>query len=589
LADDYLRTQGSFIRALYDQDITDKADLASTASGKGAALVGINDAGGYLIATQMEAAIQELAKSNAFNLKSMFLAIGDGTTDDWAALQSFLTYAETHGGRYYLPKGKYRTTKTLKIGHNFTTARVIEIFGDGQGWVSNGAGQTDGSLIAGDTGALVLDLSGANTLYLHDFGIVCGTVTPSTCGIMTQRVASDLFIQRNRMARVGIAINTASGSNLVGTPTTSSAGGVTTVTGFTSTSAAGSIAFLNKRGEHWEYDDCDFYGDNPVILDGASNFSVAATGYTIENEAYPTTGATTTLHGFKGGFLQSTLNDCLTLNVASMITGDLMYFAAVNGKGAVSGAAANEVYLRSPTMEAAFGSAADSLGYFAKFLSDCNTWELGSVRTNGSISSTCKALYSAPGALINSKVSFGNANFGKLADGTLPGAVLKNVELFANPSTMSVGYTLASTATNVRVRQQTDEQQPTLALTAAGWGQASTVQRVVTTKDGRLVTVQFYFQTTLSGAASGSTDIALTGLPYTSLNLSNVFSASGLGVFNGITKAGYTTFGALVTPNTTQITFQAAGSGVAASTVKTNDLVAGLFFVTGTVTYLTSP
>ena len=526
-------------------------------------------------------------KTALVNAKS-FGAVGDGSTDDYAALQSWLTYLQTNGGRGYLPQGRYRVTQTLRIGKNSTNAKVIEIFGDGQGWVSNGTGQTNGSLIVGDTGALVLDLSGANSMWFHDWGIVSGTINPSTCGMMVQRVASDRFVQRMRLERIAVAIATAPTANTVGTPTVSSAAGLDTVTGYTGTSAAGSIAFLNKRGEHWTYRDCDFYADNPVILDGASNYKVSATGYTLDNEAYPTLGATTTLHEFSGGFYYSTLNDCMAFGAANMLTIDTAYFSAVNTKGAISAFATNEVYIRAPAMEAGFGSSSDLLGYFAKFITDCNSWDIGSIRSNASASSTCKALYSAPGALINSRVIFGSSWFGKLADGTVPGAVLKNVDLIVNPSTFTNTYTLATTATNVRVRKQDDEQAPTLTLVATGWTQASTQQRVNVTKNGRLVTVQFYFQTTLSGASGASADVVLTGLPYTAVTQANYFGAQGLAFFSQITKAGYTQFGAYVGSNSNQITIQCSGSGVASTTLKNVDLTAGVFFIGGTVTYQTS-
>jgi Major tropism determinant N-terminal domain/Pectate lyase superfamily protein len=546
---------------------------------------GFLPAGTGVVATTVQAKLRE----DAISAKA-FGAVGDGVVDDYAALQAWLTYAQNNGGRYFLPKGRYRTTQTLKIGYNFTTPSVIEIFGDGQGWVADGTGETNGSLIVGDTGALVLDLSGANTMWFHDWGIVSGTINPSTCGMMAQRVASDRYTQRMRFERVAIAIATAPSSNIVGTPTVSSAGGVSTVTGYTGTSAVGSIALLNKRGEHWTYKDCDFYADNPFVLDGASNYKTSATGYTLENEAYPTLGGTTTLHDFVGGFFYSASKDCVVFGAANQITMDTPYFSVVDGMGAITAFATNEVYIRAPAMEAAFGSTSNLLGYFAKFLSDCSSWDLGSVRTNATAASTTNALYSAPGALINSRVVFGNSWFGKLANGTIPGAVLKNVELIVSPgSGYTNTYTLATTATNVRVRQQTDEQAPTLTLVAAGWTQASTQQRVNVTKDGRLVTVQFFFQTTLSGASGASADVVLTGLPYTSVNQSNYYGAQGLAFFSQITKAGYTQFGAYVGSNSSQITIQCSGSGVAGTTLKNTDLTAGVFYISGTVIYQTAP
>jgi parallel beta-helix repeat protein len=85
LADDYFRTHGAFIRALYDQDITDRADLASTASGKGAALVGYLPAGTGAVGRLLQDKVRDIVIS----AKDQGI-VGDGTTDDTTALGNLL-------------------------------------------------------------------------------------------------------------------------------------------------------------------------------------------------------------------------------------------------------------------------------------------------------------------------------------------------------------------------------------------------------------------------------------------------------------------------------------------------------------------
>ena len=56
-----------------------------------------------------------------------FGAVGNGTTDDTAAIQAAINYlattssaSATGGGTVYIPAGKFRITSTIKIGHGIT-------------------------------------------------------------------------------------------------------------------------------------------------------------------------------------------------------------------------------------------------------------------------------------------------------------------------------------------------------------------------------------------------------------------------------------------------------------------------------------
>ena len=74
-----------------------------------------------------------------YNVKS-FGAIGDGTTDDTAAIQAAVDTASNDGGRVYLPAGRYRTTGPITATWTATPATglparplLTEIYGDGPG------------------------------------------------------------------------------------------------------------------------------------------------------------------------------------------------------------------------------------------------------------------------------------------------------------------------------------------------------------------------------------------------------------------------------------------------------------------------
>lgn len=121
-------------------DFALRADLASTASGKGAALVGFLGFGSVVstlsaLATSagasllgwIQAGTGAVARSISSRLRDVvsvkdFGAVGDGTTDDTAAIQAAINAVLAYGGAYcvalYIPPGKYKLTATININVN---------------------------------------------------------------------------------------------------------------------------------------------------------------------------------------------------------------------------------------------------------------------------------------------------------------------------------------------------------------------------------------------------------------------------------------------------------------------------------------
>jgi hypothetical protein len=99
------------------------AALASILVGKGASLVGIQDAGNLLAAATVEAALQEIALTAVGVIcpERGFGAVGDGVTDDTAALQAACQAAAgktlrlTPGKTYLLASGAMRVKSGTKI------------------------------------------------------------------------------------------------------------------------------------------------------------------------------------------------------------------------------------------------------------------------------------------------------------------------------------------------------------------------------------------------------------------------------------------------------------------------------------------
>lgn len=111
------------------------ADLASTASSKGASLIGLQDAGDYFAATQIEAAIAELglAKKRLVDCSHYpWLCDMTGVTESSAAFYACQTYANSIGAGVYIPAGTllasidihYNNAVIRGAGHYVTTVKL---------------------------------------------------------------------------------------------------------------------------------------------------------------------------------------------------------------------------------------------------------------------------------------------------------------------------------------------------------------------------------------------------------------------------------------------------------------------------------
>ena len=89
---------------------------ADLASGGGAAMVGYTPPGAGAVATTVQSKLRESVSVRDFG------AVGDGVTDDSAAIQAALDYAESTTKAVYIPVGTYAVSQTLKIA-KFTTIR----------------------------------------------------------------------------------------------------------------------------------------------------------------------------------------------------------------------------------------------------------------------------------------------------------------------------------------------------------------------------------------------------------------------------------------------------------------------------------
>lgn len=89
-----------------------RTDLAAST---GSANVGHIASGTGAVATTVQAKLRESVSVKDFG------AVGDGVTDDTAAIQSAITYLNSlSGGHLYFPSGTYKTTSTIAFKNNIT-------------------------------------------------------------------------------------------------------------------------------------------------------------------------------------------------------------------------------------------------------------------------------------------------------------------------------------------------------------------------------------------------------------------------------------------------------------------------------------
>jgi hypothetical protein len=188
-----------------------------------------------------------------------FGAVGDGVADDAAAIQAAIDFVKTQtGGIVFFPAGRYRITTRLKIQNTYASNICIKLCGVGNGNSNVYASSTRGSLIIGETALtsqMMVEMSGGSNITFEDIGLYAGTTNPSTIGIYLQRVQAtgNGYCAHNNFTRISIGMGTNPTAN----------GNV------------GTIAILNKRGEHHYHNECRYTADTPLILAGVAGADTA--------------------------------------------------------------------------------------------------------------------------------------------------------------------------------------------------------------------------------------------------------------------------------------------------------------------------
>ncbi len=165
-------------------------------------------------------------------------AKADGKNDDTKAVQSAIYGSSI----IYLPKGKYLITKPLDATNKRDGFKLY-----GQSWL-----EMKGAVLIGNTGGVVLDMTGSNGTRLEDFYITAGKTNPSTIGILYGRSKQHAGSEPHSLYRVRVDF---------------SHGGIPK-------GGRKQIGIYNINAEGWTAYDCFFNGDHGVVLSQDNIFNV---------------------------------------------------------------------------------------------------------------------------------------------------------------------------------------------------------------------------------------------------------------------------------------------------------------------------
>lgn len=155
--------------------------LDELAASDGSSLVGFIQSGAGAVATTMQAKARERVSVKDFG------AAGDGSTDDYSAIEKGLTYVRTTGGCLFFPAstGNYMHSQSLQFGASNVTIEgestdvTLQYTGVGTGLLINSSGLSPQRercalrkiSLYSTTGAIAFDFTGGNYGNYQDFEI----------------------------------------------------------------------------------------------------------------------------------------------------------------------------------------------------------------------------------------------------------------------------------------------------------------------------------------------------------------------------------------------------------------------------------
>lgn len=503
----------------------------------GIAVTGGTDDNGSRIKSTGNPSLEFIALFPTIPNAKQFGCAGDGSTNDETALENFLSYlgSGSYSGTItgpragFLPAGKYlyTTTKTLPATTTLTGVAYDSV---------------------------LLPSSAVTTAFVQGNGSTLEKVVID--GINTTNTSC-----------VGLSIGE---SGLVNNGFTRS---VLVVRFDTTSSIGASIQF----SVIWRFDDCDFSDNHFGVKTsyaagsgGVPTTQVFTNCVFKSNESYGlfiTTGqemqfygCVFELNGDEGIYLNAASGTGTTANLMN-ITFDAPYFEA-NHQNTTQGAARHAKYNvvvrgTNVTFRKPFVSAGTSEAKFVDF-DNCVSCTVNNPGIRPATNDVIKLQNNSTVTIVDwpsdsggydgsIDIVAGTVKFLDILTGTFSPAVT-----FVTPGNLSIAYT----------------------------AQIGRWMRI-----GNRVMVQITIQTSTFTHTTASGNLQITGLPYTSANITNG-SFDGSLVWGGITKASYTDISLTILANTNVITLTACGSGQAATSITASDTpTAGTLVLQGQITY----
>ena len=189
---------------------------------------------------------------------AQFGAVGNGSTDDTAAIQRAITYAKNvataGGGVYrpsvYFPAGYYYITSPIDV----TNTSGLWLQGDGGKWLN--------TCIYGNTGGIMFDFSGSDQSGCENFYFLSTTTSGSS--------RSTIGVQFALTTNGGLNCGIRNCSFLMDDYSTANSG-------------FGTIGILNIRSEEFYIHECFVRANTPAILSYDANLSLTGTNFTASS------------------------------------------------------------------------------------------------------------------------------------------------------------------------------------------------------------------------------------------------------------------------------------------------------------------
>ena len=510
-----------------------KADLASAASGKGAALVAFSHANTYASGTV------GLGVDWSDNVKNApYGAVGNNTADDTAAIQAAITAcASAGGGIVYIPPGTYKCTSTINMAANV---------------VLRGAGKRAATLSFTHTGDGVkmtspINSSTAVNTVVIDLGIIC-TNGSNTGGGYVDVGGSFVAVERCYFQgwKYGVIYDQTEIATVAGCVFNAQITAGVWLANFADHTPGALSGFTNRitiRENHFNcaataYDVLDDGGVTHTVTDNNFNGGLQSARFAgvtpltfRSNECEAAAGANISFH-------TTTLAGTATLNSACVKI-ESNTFIPVAAQTAVNIVNASSVVSENNSYSSALSAAPSiTIGTLFHF----------------------KAIGDRAGNAISGVASFHYTN-DSLTNGF---PIATSGQKFGNPGAASTGAVTNTLVNNYEEGTFT----PTIVGTTTAGAGTYTTQTATYTRVGNLVT----FSLTLVWTAhTGTGAMKISGLPFASKNTTNLVNPFAV-TFDALVIGAGKQLGAAVIPGSTQISLYSldvAGGALALLTLDT--------------------